>query len=357
MTSVSLLEPPAYAKDERQALIDFLLDLKKSHIREFLKSAELPTSGTKAELRKRVAEALAEKKLTHERIVEYLDTMAPWGKQHVFLYNGPRSGSKPWRDPDHVLTGLKRHRLGKLFNARLPLILPDKLTLSSISHSDDRLRVTAVQRREYTERAPKYDSEGYDEKLDPTNGAHISFKAYAHYVSRTLVSFEWDLAANVAMLQITQLKQDALYEKVAGAFHSLVGGWLDIENSFGPVDIRNAIRQLHLSEGNGQAEARSHGIQYRTLRGRQLAARSPSPQDSVFGEDVIDHAMDDIATKGVGHLGNFYWLPEIQPGPVPNPLSRDIHVVIVGDKSRIMFPTPNSEEIVRYVLHRVRALS
>lgn len=30
-------------------------------------------------------------------------------------------------------------------------------------------------------------------------------KAYIHRLTRTLVAFEWDLNANVAMLQITQL--------------------------------------------------------------------------------------------------------------------------------------------------------
>ena len=35
----------------------------------------------------------------------------------------------------------------------------------------------------------------------------------------------------------------------------------------------------------------------------------------------------------------------------------DVHVIIVAAKSRVNFPTPNGEEIVRYVLHRVRTLS
>ena len=56
-------------------------------------------------------------------------------------------------------------------------------------------------------------------------------------------------------------------------------------------------------------------------------------------------------------LGNFYWLAGNKPGPVFNPLKGDVHVIIVGDKSRINFPTSNTEDVVRYVLHRMRALS
>jgi len=351
MVSIRLLEPPAYTGDERRALIDFVLALRKSYIREFLNSVDLPVSGTKSELRERLQEALDEDRLTYEQLVEFLDLVAPWGKQHVFLYDGPRGDVRPWKDPAYVLQCLKDHRVENLFNARLPLILPDRLTLSSIVHSNGTLRITAVQKRDYTERAPEH-----DEERETEDGATIILRAYMHHLSRTLVSFEWNLNSNTAMLQITQLQRDTYYEEVAEEFSSLVNGWLDISR-FDLVDVRGAIKRLHELERNGHAEARSHGIHYRTLRGRRLSARSPSPRDSVLGEKVIDTAMDSVARTGVGHLGNFYWLPDVQPGPVPNPLQSDVHVYIVGSKGRINFPTPNTEDVVRYVLHRVRALS
>lgn len=352
MTEITLLEPPAYTEDEQRALIDFVLGLKKTYIQDFLRQAELPRSGTKPDLRERLQEALDEGRLTYEQVVDFLDTVAPWGKQHVFLYTGPRGDVRAWRDPNHVLQHLQRHRVGKFFNARLPLILPEKLTLSSIVQWDGRVRVTAVQKRDYTERAPEHDGEKETE-----DGATVILKAYMPHLSRTLVAFEWDLNANTAMLQITQLHKDTLYEEVAREFFGLVRNWLDIEKSFGVVDVRRAIRKLHELEGNRKAEARSHGIHYRTLQGRRLSAHSPSPRDSVLGEAVIDQAMDNVGKTGVGHLGNFYWLAGTKPGPVFNPLKGDVHVIIVGDKSRINFPTPKTEDVVRYVLHRVRALS
>ncbi len=352
MSVITLLEAPAYTEDERLALIDFVLSLKKSCVQDFLRQVEIPISGTKPELRERLEEALDDGQLTYEQVVSFLDSAAPWGKQHVFLYTGPRGDVRSWKDPNHVHQQLKQHRLGRLFNAQLPLILPERLTLSSIVQWDGRLRITAVQKHDYTERSPEHDDE-----RETDNGATVILKAYMQHVSRTLVAFEWDLNANAAMLQITQLHSDTLYEEVAKEFFGLVAGWLDIEKSFGVVDVRRAIKKLHELEGNGKAEARSHGIHYRTLRGRRLSAQSPSPHDSVLGEDVIDNAMSSVAQKGVGHLGNFYWLPKIQPGPVANPLMGDAHVYIVGDKSRINFPTPNSEDVVRYVLHRVRELS
>jgi hypothetical protein len=349
--SVRLLHPPEYTDEERQALLDFALAVKKTHIQDFLKRVNLQRSGTKPDLRERLQAAFDEGHVTYEQVVDFLDSVAPWGKQHVFLYTGPRGDLQSWKDPDRVRQHLKSHGVGKFFNARLPLILPDKLTLSSITHADGKLRVTAVQRQEYAERTPEHDDQKETEK-----GERIILKAYMRHLSRTLVAFEWDLDANTAMLQITQLHTDTLYEEVAAEFFGLVGGWLDMK-PFGAVDVRRAIRGLHELEGNGRAETRSHGIHYRTLQGRRLSAHSPSPRDSVLGEPVIDQAIDNVGRNGVGHLGNFYWLAETRPGPVVNPLEGDVHVIIVGDKSRINFPTPNNEEVVRYVLHRVRALS
>jgi hypothetical protein len=351
MASIKLLGPPDYSAEERQALIDFVLALRKSRIQDFLKQVELRKSGTKEDLRERLQEALDGGDLTYERLVDFLDSMAPWGKQHVFLYHGPRNDVQVWKDPDHVQRLLKQHRLGKLFNARLPLILPEKLTLSSVSHSDGRLGVTAVEKREYTERTPEH-----DEEKETESGERITLKAYLHHLTRTIAAFEWDLNANVAMLHITQLQEDGDYEKLAEQFTQLVKPWLDIKQ-FSAVDLRPVIRRLHEIEKNGQGEARSHGIDYRSLQGRRVSARSPSPRASVLGEQFLDDAMESVRKNSVGHLGNFYWLASKKPGHGANPLSGEVHVIIVGAKSRVNFPTPNTEDVVRYVLHRVRALS
>ena len=353
MESIKLLKPPDYTEEERHALVDFVLALKKPSIQGLLRSREIPTAGAKPELRERLEEALAGGVITHEQLVEFLDSVAPWGKQHVFPYKGPRGDLGVWKNPDSVHRELKRHHLGRLFNARFPVILPEKLTLSSVTHTGGKLRVSAVQKKEYSERASEHDKVTQDE-----NGRRITLRAYLDYVSRTLVAFEWDLVANTAMVQITQLKRDMLYEEMAQEFFALVAGWLDI-GKFEQLDISPAIDRLREFEKkkDGRAETRSHVIDYRSLRGYSLSAKSPSARYSVLGDDDIDTAMTGFAKKGVGHLGNFYWLPGVNGGRVPNPLNGEVHTFIVGSKRRINFPTANTEEVVRYVLHRVRALS
>ena len=111
MASIKPPGPPDYSAEEQQALIDFLLALRKSHIQDFLKQVERPSSGTKQDLRERLQEALDGGTLTYEQLVDSLDSVAPWGKQHVFLYHGPRGDMQAWKDPDHTQGLLKQHRL------------------------------------------------------------------------------------------------------------------------------------------------------------------------------------------------------------------------------------------------------
>ncbi len=344
--SIKTLAPAAFTEDEQALIVTDLLALKKDQIGEFLAGAGLPKSGTKEVLRERIEEALEEGSLAMSQIVQFLDNVVPWGKQHVYLYKGPQSPIAEWRNAAWVANLLKQHRLGKLLNASLPLVLPDKMKVSSIFHDPKRLRITAVKRRDWWERNPDYDDTG---KTD--EGEDIELRAFVHRVTRSLVAFEWDLAANNAFLQISQLPRGFDYADVADEFFELIEGWLD-RSLFSLLDLRPPITKLHALEESGAGETRSHGINYRTLQGRHFEGKSASPADPLLGEAAIDAALTAVRKSGVGHLGNFYWTPT---NGAAIALDSEVHVIVVGFRNRVNFPTPNDEETVRYVLSRIRS--
>ncbi len=347
-TSLKTLKAPEYTDEEQAQLVTDLLVLKKGQIQGFLARNELPRSGTKAEIRDRIEEALREGDLPPERIVQFLDEVTPWGKQHVYLYKGPESSIANWKKTDWVASLLKEHRLGKYLNATLPLALPDAMKISSILHSGRRLRITAIKKREWWERDPEYDESKTTPEGDP-----ISLRAFVHRVTRGLVALEWDLNANAAFLQISQLPAGFRYEEVSKEFLDLISGWLDVSR-FPLVDLRPVIKKLQELEGAGTGEIRSHGSKYRSLEGRTLEAKSASPADPLFGEPPIDAVLAVIRECGVGHIGNFYWLVDAAKNPGVNPLETEVHVIIIGWHSRISFPTPNNEKTIRHVLSRIR---
>ena len=340
---------PSFTEDEQSLIISDLLALKKGQIADFLASVGLAKSGTKEVLRVRIEKAVADESLSLPKIVEFLDNVIPWGKQHVYLYKGPQSSIAEWRKEDRIATLLKKHRLGKYLNASMPLVLPDKMKVSSILHDPKRLRITAIKRRDWWER-----KSDYDEVKDTREGDEVELRAFVHRVTRSLVAFEWDLVANNAFLQISQLPRGFDYSDVADEFFELIEKWLD-RSVFSIIDLRPPITKLYELEESGNGETRSHGINYRTMQGRRFEGKSASPADPLLGEASIDAAMKAVRKSGIGHLGNFYWTPT-NGAPVNGyALGSEVHVIVVGFKNRVNFPTPNNEQAVRYVLLRIRS--
>lgn len=347
--SIDSLQPPDFTDDEQDQIVTDLMALTKLQIREFLARVGLPRSGTKKSIRSCIEIALSRGTLTLPQVVQFLDEVIPWGKQHVFLYNGPRTSIADWKKTEWLAKLLRQRHLGKLLNASLPLVLPEKMKVSSIVHDARRLRITAIKRRDWWERNQDYDSTTVTKE-----GDDVELRAFVHRVTRSLVAFEWDFIANTAFLQISQLPRGFRYEHIAQEFVELVKGWLDL-SQFSVVDLQQAIKKLHELEEAGTGETRSHGITYQTLERRRFEGKSGSPTAPLLGDVNIDAALSALRKTGMGHLGNFYWLPGRDGNPRSNPLVGEIHLKIVGAHNRVNFPTPNVEETVRYVLSRIRS--
>lgn len=346
-TDIRTKTSPSFNEGEQALIITDLLALQKAQIGELLASVGLAKSGRKQDLRERIDRALVDNTLSLAQIVQFLDTVIPWGKQHVYLYKGPQTSIANWRDENWVAKLLKKHHLSKCLNASLPLVLPDKMKVSSILHDPKRLRITAVKRRDWWER-----NSDYDDTTTTVDGDDVELRAYVHRVARSLVAFEWDLVANNAFLQISQLPRGFDYDAVANEFFDLIEKWLD-RSLFSVIELRRPITKLHALEEAGKGETRSHGINYRTLQGRRFQGKSASPADPLLGEAPIDAALRAIRKSSIGHIGNFYWTAS-NNGHV-HVLSSDVHVIVVGFKNRVNFPTPNDEQTVRYVLSRIRS--
>ena len=295
-------------------------------------------------------DALEAEQIQYSQIIVFLDEIEPWGKQHVVIYDGPTYDIAHWRDADWVRKYLEIHELNNYLNTQIPLALPETLTLSSIQWSPTKLRITAVERREGALREPELDREGEVEDLE------VIYKAYIYRIVRGLSIFEWDLVSNQAFFQITQLPSGQRYEDASTRFSELFNNILQVQD-FTSVDLRDVISRLHAVEQAGTPEARSHGIGYRTLLGRTLTGRSSLGAGALLGETVIDDAMASIREVGVGHLGNFYWLPDPTGDRTTNPLETEVHVELVGEYKRVNFLTTNCEQDFRYVLQRIRNIS
>lgn len=342
---------PVGLNDEQRTLLTFLLALRLDRVRDFLGRHDLPKYGNRADLRERLEENLANGRITVVDLVDFLDEVEPWSKQHVFLYDGGDGLVDGWRDADAVRARLAEANVARLLDERLPLVLPEEPTLSSIRVERGRfVTITAVERREYRERDASRDRVEVD-----ADGRVVELRAYVRVVTRGLLIFRWDLLTNTAALHITQGGSYYDYDEAEQLFVRLVQPFLAFDR-FGHTDLHRLIRRLHELEQGGTPEARTHRLGYRSRGGRNIEAASPTWHDSVTGEARIDDALTAIAGESTGRLGNFYWLAGVNPNWDANPLPADVHVIVVANESRVNFMIPSSREVVNYVLQRIRAL-
>jgi hypothetical protein len=345
--------PEQDARTEEELLVDVLLGMRMDRVRDFMRPFGLPTSGTKADLHERVQEAVDERVIPIARLIDYLDLVEPWGRQHVLLLEAGPSLGQGWRRPDGVRRRIAEAEMEPLLDMRRRQRLPTRLALSSIDFDGESLTVTAVERRDYSERAPELD------RVEHTaDGQLLELKAYRHVVTRGIIALRWNTHSGAAALHISEGFGRYDYADAAGRFGGLIHPFLDYDR-FQLKDIRRAIARLHEADRRGLPEARSHRVGYLSRGGRTVEAASSTPSTSVVGEQVVDDALLNVAGAASGRSGNFYWLPRTGPTPADNPITsgRGLHIVLLARDSRVHFMVPSDEAQVTYVLRRIRALS
>jgi|694.fasta_scaffold02038_18 hypothetical protein len=333
--------------EENQILLEFAA-LTTGQRADFMEAHGLPKSlSKKSDLMARIQEELTKGSISIDQIVAHLDRVVPWGKQHVYLFDGPDISLKSWKKREWLEQHLKEEApaFHLLLKKPASIGLPTQWAPASITLSEKpaTLRVSLVRRREWWDAAPELNEQGVT-----AEGEAVEYRAFIKRFVRNFVAFEWNLDTNQAMLQISQLPREDLYESVRQEFESQVDPWLPAR-SFRIVPLRNAIRKLLEEEQKGKGKTRTQEYDLQSNLGRSVVARSIDPKVSVFGERTLDDFLVAFSKNGVQRGGNFFWLPS-----QGSPLDDELRVYLVGSKNRINFTSPSSEPVVRYVLGEIR---
>lgn len=317
---------------DAEKLLDLLLMHRMSWVQAFLRERELPFSGERQRLRTRLCAYVADGSVTVDDLVGLLEEIEGWGNQHIYLYTLDDTLLRTLENETKVREALGRSRCSKLFNRRLPLVLPDKLTLSSVFWTRQRLRFVWVEKRTWRERLREEDRKDGDMEYD----------AYRRKESRGLVAFDCDLVAGNAELLIQRLPSGNRYLEQKQRFEKELQQFVDLSH-LQEFRISAGIRKIDEAKN-----IRKRSTQLQTPQGSRIVLTSKSRTEDAYRDPTIRRAREAVGHNAAGRLGNFYW-------PAHNGQLREIHVKLYAQDQRIGIFGECSQEEVKNVLSSVRA--
>jgi hypothetical protein len=237
-----------------------------------------------------------------------------------------------------------------------PVAAPDLMKLSSVQFDDDALTVTAAAKKTVTRR-----NRAEEDRLGSQVAAGNLVRVYETVEVRAWVQLVWDTNASEAAIQIGQLHQDSDYEIVLAEFLSLIP-WLPFAD-FVPIDLAKVVRVLHEQAEAEQlqgtkAEVTVQGANYQT-GGLMSANRALSGSGSMLaGHPDVVTALKLLRQHGVAARGNCHWRKDGDGGQQGSQVLRTpLHTDIAASKRRVKIMRPVTQDELRYLLRRLRALA
>ena len=335
-------------KLEEERLIEFALGQKKEFLQALLKEKGLAFSGTKEQIRERVANYLKDEELTIQDLVNFLDSVEGWGDQSIYIYSAPTYLINQWRkDNSSLKESIRSAGWGKIINVKRTLFLPEEPELSTITLTDRLIQFTWVEKHEWFQRTRDFDDVEGD----------IVLRAFRRNLERRVTRFEVDLTTGICLMTIPKIsnlptnaddgedeKKLGKYEKIRDGFEEKLTKVLPI-SSFKKFSLKKTIEKLQESD-----EVMRRENVFETPDRSQIRLLSAS-SDIDTREDIrVEALRSKIPADTPGTAGNYKWLPS------KGGLGREIGVKLYGLENRVAINVQCTEEEVRYVLSRIRKL-
>ena len=183
---------------EKEKIKQYISKIQNNLIRDFLSQNNLPQSGNKNDLLKRIDEALDHNLIQYSDLTKFLDKTILCGKQHIYLYDGSENIIERWKNEEFFTTIIEKKELAHLINSYLPIILPNEMELSTLIYDKKiGLEIIAIHKRISWERNSDLD------EIEYLNDSDIRKDAYVQTISRGVIRFKWDFVMNQAQMQIS----------------------------------------------------------------------------------------------------------------------------------------------------------
>lgn len=316
----------------------------KDVVAEFLKSKDLPSSGTWDELlAKRIVPAVEEHKVSNEELIDLLRSAEEHGKQHVFLFQTRASIARDRMDRVRIATELKRRRLSTILTQPMVLDQPDTPTIVDVrwetANIDLSLTIKEVERRESQRFAGQHRS---------ADGTRLT-KEYELVRERAVNVVRLHHDGLLEMRISARSTGSTKYEQDVKMFWDRLRGLVDL-GDYRPLPLAKLKAKL-VEPSKLVGLIRSSGSTLRNADGTVMHMSSRGEDADLYKDTGASDGISAFAKQG-GYCdgSNFFF--------TKNPhLSKDVHILLSGAINEFAVTADCSEEDYRYVLSQVRSLN
>lgn len=317
---------------------------------------KLKRASTAEEIEKFAVANLATGKISWNDLTQYVARQAVLGKQHVWVYDVPKTLSDQWDSETKVRALLKNLGHSAVLGLNAVVQAPQDLELSSVSYSGGVLEVLGAGRRDTTVRNMAEES-----KVQAQLPDGMQAKVYETKPVRAWVRLTWNTNDSTASLHIGQLGSENDYREVVQQFFDLIP-WLP-NGQFTSIKLANVIAALHVQAEKEQltqtkAEAQMQGADYNTGGVRQTARAMKSNVPMLKDTAGVVEALKLFRDNGIAARGNVYWRKNGDGGATAAAiLTSQLHTDIAAEQQRVKVMRPVTSDELKFLLSRLRVLA
>lgn len=322
-------------------VIEQLTLRKLVYAREFLRSASLPFSGTRAQVRQRLIDSLDSKRIGVTGLKTLLDELDLWGDQKIRLSRIERGVLRDFSSRQAVEQKIAETGFSELLNGEIALEPPSDLTPMRISYEETQngryLRLIAAK----TQRVfvPQTDVPDYrDEEHYPG----IIFKPFKEETQKAVDFAEINLDTGLALVSTTLFRHGISYRAEFNAFYSVFDPLIELRTAE-PIELFRATHNIRFQL---QAhEVRIPARRARTRSGGSIDYRSHSARMDIRTDSEIG-LSEAALPSATSFFCNCYW--EICDG-----LGECVHTFVYAPQGEVSIMGQVREVSARYVLRRI----
>jgi hypothetical protein len=297
-------------------------------VKELLRG-RVTIGSNKEEFEANLNQAIENGVVTMTHIEQWIHSVEGWGNQHIYLYN-LSSALKKELTEDKILARVKAARLGKLWNANTTMTFPEEPHLTSISFTDNVLRLV------WQEASPGWTPD-LEKNFTRQEGLDFyEYRAFRRVERRTITRFEARVKDGLAGLFIPDPMQGPGHQAAREEAMRVIARLLDLpslENGTVRVaQVSKNLDQSNIPQNNGVTVAVKTQKSRLSSGGAYVEFAAHSSNKAYWEEQAVQDVRKSVRND---QLEFFQGEGVFLFGEGVTGLNRPLRVQLYGDQNRI----------------------